>query len=136
MTGIQFSQQVIHGVHFNMSSAYHPQTDGQAEFSNRIVEMYLRCFYSNSSKAWIRWLPSVCYSTVWHSSLRLTPYQAMYGREPTTLSSYVSGTTQHSLVNQLLINRDELLKEIHYHLTKAQKTMKPNDNKHRKEATF
>lgn len=96
------------------------------------------CFCSNTPKALIQWLLWVqfCYSIAWHSSLKLTPYQALHGREPPTLLSYVPGTAQHSEVNQLLINRDELLKEIHHHSTKAQERMKLNADKHGREATF
>lgn len=42
-----------------LSSAYHPQTDGQAERVNQCLEMFLRCAVSASPKQWLKWLPLV-----------------------------------------------------------------------------
>lgn len=45
------------GVKLNMSSAFHPQSDGQSEVVNRVITMYLRCLAGDRLKSWLQWLP-------------------------------------------------------------------------------
>jgi hypothetical protein len=40
-----------------LSSAYHPQTDGQTEHVNQCLEMFLRCSVQETPKQWAKWLP-------------------------------------------------------------------------------
>lgn len=65
----------MNGTSFNYSSAYYPQTDGQSEFVNRAVEMYLGCFTSSRPMEWSKWLAwaEYCYNTSWHSAIKSTP---------------------------------------------------------------
>jgi len=71
----------LQGNHLNMSSAYHPQTDGQTKIINKCLETYLRCFASAQPVHWVRWIPLAewWYNTSYHSTSKMTPYEAMYG---------------------------------------------------------
>jgi hypothetical protein len=42
-----------------MSTAYHPQSDGQNEHVNQSLEMYLCCAVHDRPKKWAAWLPLV-----------------------------------------------------------------------------
>jgi hypothetical protein len=64
------------GTKLHMTSAFHPQSDGQTEAANRIIVMYLRCFTGDHPHQWLRWLPwaEYTYNTVYQTSLRDTPF--------------------------------------------------------------
>ncbi|GMY29210.1 Transposon Tf2-12 polyprotein [Fagus crenata] len=124
----------LNGTKFNFSSAYHPQTDGQSEVVNRTLEMYLRCFTSDKPKQWVRWLcwAEFCYNTSWHSAIKRTPFEVVYGREPPTLLQYVPGTAKVAAVEEELMQRDEVLKGLKDNIKLAQNKMKKRyDLKHR-----
>jgi hypothetical protein len=50
-----------------MSSAFHPQSDGQSEVVNRVILVYLRCLVGDHLKIWLYWLPwaEYCYNTLY-----------------------------------------------------------------------
>ena len=47
----------LSGIQLRMSTAFHPQTDGQSEVTNRILGVYLRCLAGDQPWSWLRWLP-------------------------------------------------------------------------------
>jgi hypothetical protein len=51
------------------------------EVVNKCLENYLRCFTQDRPKQWLLWLPwaEFWYNTTWHSSIKMTPYEAVYG---------------------------------------------------------
>ena len=82
----QFWQHVceLWGVGKRMSSAYHPQTDGQTERVNRVVEEALRHYIKPDQTDWDRWLGPVEFgmNNSWHSSIKHTPFYLCYGEHP------------------------------------------------------
>jgi transposase InsO family protein len=68
----------------NMSSAYHPQTDGQTERFNQCLETYLRCMVHACPSKWSQWLPlaEYWYNTTYHSALGKTPFEVLYAYSP------------------------------------------------------
>jgi hypothetical protein len=45
------------GTKLHMTTAFHPQSDGQSEAANRVIVMYLRCITGDRPRQWLRWLP-------------------------------------------------------------------------------
>ena len=80
----------IQGTILAMSSAYHPQIDGQSEALYKYLEMFLRCFTFQNLRAWFKALPWVelWYNTAFHNSIGMTPFKVVYGRDPHTLTHY------------------------------------------------
>ena len=67
-----------------MSTAYHPQTDGQSERWNQEIEAYLRIFCSQHRDDWTKWLPlaEFAFNSHVHSSTGYSPFFLTYGYEP------------------------------------------------------
>ncbi|CAM8990529.1 unnamed protein product [Rhodiola kirilowii] len=72
------------GVDLNFSTAYHPQTDMQTEVINQALETYLRCMTSDAPHTWSKWLPLAegWYNTKFHTAIRSTSYEIVYGQPP------------------------------------------------------
>ena len=64
-----------------MSTAHHPQTDGQSEALNRIIEDYLRAYSSEDQTAWARLLPiaQFSYNNSRNASTGISPNRALFG---------------------------------------------------------
>ncbi|GJP54459.1 hypothetical protein CLOM_g13545 [Closterium sp. NIES-68] len=74
------------GTKLAMSSAYHPQTDGQAERLNQIVEQLLRAACKDEISKWDLHLPVLefAYNNATHAATGQTPFFLCYGRNPLT----------------------------------------------------
>jgi len=71
-------------IHSNKSTAFHPQSDGQTERVNQILEQYLRIFCDHQQDNWLDILPlaEFAYNNAEHSSTRMSPFFANYGLHP------------------------------------------------------
>jgi IS30 family transposase len=91
--GTQFTShfwQQLHealGTHLNFSSSYHPQIDDQTERTNQILEDMLRSYVLQDQTGWDMRLPyaEFSYNNSYQASLKMSPFQALYGRSCRTL---------------------------------------------------
>ena len=67
-----------------MSTAYHPQTDGQTERVNQELEQYLRMFVDHRQEQWPEWLGTAefAYNNKKHTATQISPFKANYGLSP------------------------------------------------------
>ena len=67
-----------------MSTAFHPQTDGQTERVNQVIEAYLRPYINQEQDDWVNLLPMAkhAYNNSVTSATGMTPFYANYGRRP------------------------------------------------------
>ncbi|GJS04689.1 putative reverse transcriptase domain-containing protein [Tanacetum coccineum] len=71
------------GTQLDMSTAYHPQTDGQSERTIQMLEDMLRACVMDFGKGWDRHLPLIefSYNNSYYTSIKAAPFQALYGRK-------------------------------------------------------
>jgi hypothetical protein len=112
------------GVKLNMS-AFHPQSDGQSEATNKIIAMYLRCLTGDRPRNWLEWLPwaEFCYNSH-QQSLKTSPFEFVYGRPPPSIRTYAPGDARLPVVDRAMRDRDEFLAEVRDRLEQAQQHYK------------
>jgi hypothetical protein len=87
--GSQFTSRFWQKLHecldtqLNFSSAYHPQTDGQTERTNQVLEDMLRACALKHGGSWDKSLPyaEFSYNNRYQASLKMSPFEALYGRK-------------------------------------------------------
>ncbi|GJQ91481.1 putative reverse transcriptase domain-containing protein [Tanacetum coccineum] len=77
------SLQKALGTSLDMSTAYHPQTDGQSERTIQTLEDMLRACVIDFGNGWVKHLPLVefSYNNSYHASIKAAPFEALYGRK-------------------------------------------------------
>ncbi|GKB31169.1 putative reverse transcriptase domain-containing protein [Tanacetum coccineum] len=71
------------GTQLDMSTTYHPETDGQSERTIQTLEDRLRACVIDFGKGWDKHLPLVefSYNNSYHASIKAAPFEALYGRK-------------------------------------------------------
>ncbi|GKB72377.1 ty3-gypsy retrotransposon protein [Tanacetum coccineum] len=108
-----FWTQLFHfnGTQLIHSTTYHPQTDGQTEVMNRCLEHY-------------------------HTSIKMSPFQALYGRLPLTVIPYPPGSSKVAVVDDLLVEHDGLLRQLKDNLFSAKQRMEVKASRKRRDIEF
>ncbi|XP_073220461.1 uncharacterized protein [Cicer arietinum] len=104
------------GTTLAMSTAYHPQTDGQSEAVNKCLELYLCCFTSESPRQWSNLLS---WAEFWYNI-----FKVVYGRNPPTLIRYEVHNVDLPLLQQMLTKRDDTITTLKSNMAHTQQIMK------------
>ena len=124
------------GIKLKMSSAFHPQTDGSSERTNKTVVQMLRYHVSRRQKGWAKALPLVRfnYMNTLNASTGFSPFQLHLGRSPRLIPPFTKSpsTDTHELDAAKLIKRIDCdVMEAQDNLLLAKTDQAHHANKHR-----
>lgn len=121
------------GTNLKMSTAFHPQTDGQTERVNRMVEEYLRHFVSAEQDDWDELLPlaEFALNDSYQESIGTTPFYLTYGQHPNRPA--VRTLTNAPGANDWVSNIDSAIKRAKSKVQAAQQRQKAYANQKRRE---
>jgi hypothetical protein len=124
------------GTRLNISTAYHPQTDGQTERTNRTLEQILRAYVHPFHDNWSTLLPLVefAYNNTEHASTTTTPFFANYGFHPSTPATV--SLPNHLPAADYLHNLQDVITFIKNQLELAKRRQEEQTNRHRRDLTF
>jgi len=82
--GVMKELNCMLGIETKLSTAFHPQTDGQTERINQELEQYLRIFIDHRQEQWPEWLRTAefAYNNKVHAGTKVLPFKANSGQDP------------------------------------------------------
>ena len=133
------------GIKSNLSTAFHPETDGQSERANQDIKRGLRTYCNYMQDDWARWIPMLEFADNDNlsTSLGLSPFYFNHGFHPRMsfspdCNSYE--TTRERLqatkADDIAKRMEELLEYGRSQLLKSQSSMEAQANKHRKDVSY
>ena len=126
------------GTKLKLSSAYHPQTDGQTERTIQSLEDLLRAYVLEHKGSWDTFLPLVefTYNNSFHSSIGMAPYEALYGRRCRTPLCWVDPGENLTLGPEIIRQTTDKVKLIQDRMKTAQSRQKSYHDRRRKDIEF
>ncbi|WJX12700.1 hypothetical protein P8452_03168 [Trifolium repens] len=132
------SLQEALGIKLRMSSAYHPQTDGQSERTIQSLEDLLRACVLEDGGSWDKYLPLIefTYNNSYHASIGMAPFEALYGRRCRTPLCWYEDGESVMLGPELVQQTTEKVKMIQEKMKATQSRQKSYHDKKRKDVEF
>ena len=122
------------GIKTKLSTAFHPQTDGQTERMNQEVEQYLRFFIEHRQKDWLEWLAMVEFAinNKVHTATKILPFMANYGKE-LRMGGDIKKKEKVENATEFVERMKKVQEEVEAALRKTQEEMKRYADRGRKE---
>ncbi|KAM0060059.1 putative nucleotidyltransferase, Ribonuclease H [Helianthus debilis subsp. tardiflorus] len=126
------------GTHLNLSTAFHPQTDGQTERTIQTLEDMLRSCVIDFGGSWDAHLPLIefSYNNSYHSSIQMAPFEALYGRKCRSPLSWHEIGDKHFTGPEFIQEATDKILQIRDNLLKARNRQKSYADKGRKPMEF
>jgi hypothetical protein len=130
--------QTALGTQLNLSTAYHPETDGQTERVNQVLEDMLRMYVMDQQSHWEKYLPLVefAYNNSYHSSIGMPPFEALYGRPCRTPLSWDRLEDRVIIGPELIHEMEAQVRQIRQRLKEAQDRQKSYADAHRTDRRY
>jgi hypothetical protein len=125
-------------MNLSFSTAYHPKSDGQTERVNRVIEDMLRMYVMGKLSKWEHYLHLVefAYNNGYHASLKMIPFEALYGRRCNTPVSWDNPADRTVVGTKLLKEMEDKMLKIKQNLKIAQDRQKSYADKNRTHGEF
>lgn len=129
----------------NVSTSFHPETDGQTERMHRLIEEILRHYVNEAQTDWPALLPVVEFAinSSKNRSTGYTPFYLNYGREPATPAAFLNkqetesqGRSTNALAEEIVNKIRSALAHAQENIGMAQEKAREYANRSRKEVTF
>jgi len=126
------------GTDLTFSTAYHPQTCGQTERVNQILEDMLRSCAIIYGKCWDECLPfaEFSYNNSYQASIGMPPFEALYGRSCRTPLNWSESGERVYFGPDIVMEAEEKVKTIQERLRAAQSRQKQYADRGRRELYF
>jgi hypothetical protein len=120
------------------SSAYHPQTSGQTERVNQILEGMLRACVLDFSQKWDECLPlaEFSYNNSYQESIKMAPFKALYGRRCRTPLNWSEPGERYFFRPDMVMEAEEKVQKIIHNIKKAQTRQKSYADRRRQPLCF
>lgn len=132
------SLQEALGSKLKLSSAYHPQTDGQSERTIQSLEDLLRACVLEQGGAWDTYFPLIefTYNNSYHSSIGMAPFEALYCRRCRTPLCWHESGESVVLGPEMVQQTSEKVRMIREKMKVSQSRQKSYHDKRRKDLEF
>nr|GEU72534.1 putative reverse transcriptase domain-containing protein [Tanacetum cinerariifolium] len=126
------------GTRLDLSTAYHPETDGQSERTIQTLEDMIRACAMDFGGNWDTHLPlvEISYNNSYHSSIKCAPFEALYGRRGRTAIAWTELGEGKLLGPEIIQETTDKIVQIKKRLKVARDRQKSYADKRRKPLEF
>lgn len=130
----------FHHTKLRLSTAFRPQTDGQTERINQVIERYLRCFIDENQLNWPKLLPSAqfaCNNAI-NLTIKTSPFEALHGYQPDFFCRIEDDPSREEVpaATERASKLNQLRERLQEHWQKSNKNYEENYNKRHKSMNF
>ncbi|WRX07830.1 Integrase zinc-binding domain - like 2 [Theobroma cacao] len=126
------------GTKLDLSIAFHPQTDGQSEWTIQTLEDMLRACVIDLGVRWDQYLPLVefAYNNSFQTSIQMAPFEALYGRRCRSPIGWLEVGERKLLGPELVQDATEKIRMIRQRMLTAQSRQKSYADNRRRDLEF